>query len=121
MKGLIRGKYLVVCYDRDELPLFVASTAKEFAEFYNRYTGSSINVAMGLLTHLLNGTRKYRRVKLVEADTVTEDCFAAEDKDFIEFIEKTRYKSNKERAKELGISERALYRKREDVRKRGSV
>ncbi len=117
MKGLIRGKYLVVCYDRDELPLFVASTAKEFAEFFNRYTSSSTNVAYSLLTRLLNGTHTYSRLKLIEADTVTEDCFEEEDKEFIEFIEKNRKKTVAERAKEIGISEKEYYRRVQVFRK----
>lgn len=118
MKGLIRGKYLVVCYDRDELPLFVASTAKEFAEFFNRYTSSSTNVAYSLLTRLLNGTHTYRRLKLIEADTVTEDCFEEEDKDFIEFIEKNRKKTVAELAKEAGLSERQYLRRNQAIRKK---
>lgn len=111
---------MVVYYDRDELPLFVAVTTAEYTELFTKYTGSSKNVAYTLLTRLLNG-HEYRRLKLVEADTVAQDCFEEEDKEFIEFIEKTRKKTMKERIEESGLSERSYFRKMEAFRKRSKA
>ena len=54
----------------------------------------------------------WERIRLVEADTVTNDIFFEEDKSFLDFVEKTRKKTGKEMAKELGISERSYWRQK---------
>ena len=115
MEGLYRGKYLIGFYDKDDFPIFIASTRTEFIEWYCNYFGLDETAAISRLTNRrLNSKQNHHgKVILIPADEVNNDCFAEEDKDFINFINETRNKSMAEIAKEMGISERKLYRLRE--------
>ena len=64
------------------------------------------------MSKIFKGERKNNRIKLVEADTVTDDCFKEEDEDFIRFINENRKKTKKEKANELGISARTYFRRK---------
>lgn len=115
MEGLYRGKYLIGFYDKDDFPIFIASTRTEFIEWYCNYFGLDETAAISRLTNRrLNSKQNHHgKVILIPADEVNNDCFAEEDKEFINFINETRTKSMAEIAKEMGISERKLYRLRE--------
>lgn len=115
MEGLYRGKYLIGFYDKDDFPIFIASTRTEFIEWYCNYFGLDETAAISRLTNRrLNSKQNHHgKVVLIPADEVNNDCFAEEDKEFINFINETRTKSMAEIAKEMGISERKLYRLRE--------
>ena len=115
MEGLYRGKYLIGFYDKDDFPIFIASTRNEFIEWYCNYFGLDETAAISRLTNRrLNSKQNHHgKVVLIPADEVINDCFEEVDKDFINFINETRNKSMAEIAKEMGISERKLYRLRE--------
>ena len=122
MEGLYQGKYLIGFYDNDDFPIFIASTKKEFIEWYAKYFGvtkaspESV-VRRNRIKHEIGQPeyvhpRTSGHVVLIRADTVTKDCFEEEDKDFLEFIEQNRTKTIKEIANEMGIAVRTLYRLR---------
>lgn len=123
MEGLYQGKYLIGFYDNDDFPIFIASTKKEFIEWYAEYFGvtkaspESV-VRRNRVKHESSQPeyvhpRTSGHVVLIRADTVTKDCFEEEDKEFLEFIEQNRTKSMQEIADELGIALRTLYRRRD--------
>lgn len=112
MKGLYKGKYLIVLYGKDGLPSIVAASRVEFIDMYTKYTGAkSKHAAEAMLHRVLNGLYKKNKICLVEADTITHDCFEEEDKDFINFVENTREKTSAEIAKEMGITPRTYFRR----------
>lgn len=112
MYGLYKGKYLIVLYDKDEFPIIVASNRREFRKAYKRYTGKPINRSTldSVLYYAARESGRYSNIRLVEADTVTHDCFEDADKDFIDFVKSTYGKSVKELCEELGITERKYFR-----------
>lgn len=113
MRGLYKGKYLIVCYDEDELPIFVCDNSTDFAEKYSSYFGFEASSGRALLARILSGERPNTRthVRLVEADTVIKDCFEEADRDFIKFIEEEyRQETVAEKCQELGINPRTYYR-----------
>ena len=113
MKGLYKDKYLIVYYDKDELPLIVSDNATDFSEKYAKYREiKDGHNTFGNLSKIFKGERKSNRIKLVEADTVTDDCFKEEDEDFIRFINENRKKTKKEKANELGITARTYFRRK---------
>lgn len=123
MEGLYQGKYLIGWYDNDDFPIFIASTKKEFIEWYSKYFGvtkaspESI-VRRNRIKHESDEFEYVRpkakgHVVLIRADTVTKDCFEEEDKEFLEFVEQNRTKTMKEIADEMGIAVRTLYRRRD--------
>ena len=115
MEGLYIGKYLIGSYDKDDFPIFIASTRNEFIKWYCNYFGLDETAAISRHTNrrLNSKQNQYGKVVLIPADEVINDCFEEVDKDFINFINETRNKSMAEIAKEMGISERKLYRLRE--------
>ena len=114
MKGLYKGKYLIVYYDKNGLPLFVAASVDEFLELYKRFEeGTNVyNSAYKLIERHERKRNKSgdSRIALVRADTVTKDCFEDADIDFINFLNETREKTFLEKVKELGISDTTYYR-----------
>lgn len=122
MKGLYKGKYLIVYYDEDEIPIIVASSINEFTKKYVEYCNiCDPNTARCIVSRVINGKTLYikntPRVVLVEADTITDDCFKEADEDFVNFINQTRKKTQSELAKEAGVSVRTCQRRLNNIKK----
>ena len=120
MKGLYKGKYLIVYYDKDEFPIIVASSSVEFEELYRKFINPNIQKRsmVQILSRISMGVITRSNIKLVEADTVVDDCFKEADIDFINFVKQTRKKTNKEISTDLGISEGYLYHRKKESRQR---
>lgn len=88
MKGLYKGKYLIVYYDKDEFPIIVASSSVEFEELYRKFINPNIQKRsmVQILSRISMGVITRSNIKLVEADTVVDDCFKEADIDFINFV-----------------------------------
>ena len=118
MKGLYKGKYLIGYYDKDDFPIFIASTLSEFNDFYKKHKRSKggINTAAQAIIRRDSNHSDGEKIILIEADTITHDCFENEDKEFIKFIEETRKKTIHEMAKELDVSPITFYYKKRGIR-----
>ena len=116
MKGLYKGKYLIVYYDRDEFPIIIEGSAKKFAEAYCKMKGNKIRTdsIVSLITRIYKGIRTSPHIHLVEADTITDDCFKEADEDFVKFMNE-EMKTAARRCSELNISQRTFYRKKRAV------
>lgn len=117
MKGLYKGKYLIAAYDMDDLPVFVASTSREFLEFcLKRYKGISCSTSYKCLQRALeNGGSYYLqelKIYLIEADKTTHDCFEDADEDFKNFIKANETKKYYKIASEMDLSISYFYRLR---------
>lgn len=117
MEGLYKGKYLIGIYDEEDFPVFIASSIKEFFDVYIRlFKRINPSSTYKALKRLMPSKRECRlnntkcKLVLIEADTITHDCFEDADKDFIEFISETHYKTIHEICEEMGISDRTYYR-----------
>lgn len=121
MNGLYKGKYLIVYYDENDYPLVIASSCKEFIDAYCKINKNiDRKNVYSIISRVANGLRPNSRIKLIEAGTITDDCFKEADEDFIKFSKETSspYRTDKERADKLGISERSLYRRLSCLRRR---
>ena len=110
MRGLYKGKYLIAVCDRKGNVLDVGLSIAELArgeyrpELYAALSKSRI------------GKYKYKYV-LIDCLEKHDDIFAEEDQIFLDFVESITPKSPEERAKELGMSVRNMYRKQEELKK----
>ena len=106
MKGLYKGKYLIAVYDKSGYLLDVACSPSELTCF------KSQRIAIEYINQIANGHRVSDRIFLIDVTEKQHDVFAAEDQLFLEHIEITRKRTNKEIIKELGINERTYYRRK---------
>lgn len=84
MKGLYRGKYLIVYYDKDGYPSIIEDSAQGFYEACRKISKKITRASVdSLLSRIATGKRNLKRIKLIEADTVINDCFKEADEDFI--------------------------------------
>ena len=104
MKGLYKGKYLIAVYDKEGYLVDVACKPSEI-----RYIKGNLK---SFLSRLASGKITSKRFVLIDVTEKHDDVFAEEDKLFLDFIKETRKKTNAEKAKELGMSERVYYRKK---------
>lgn len=105
MRGLYKGKYLIAVCDRKGNVLDVGLSPKEIfrraesrQRLYETFSKSRINVKS-----------KYKYV-LIDCLEQHNDVFTEEDQLFLDFVESITPKSPEERAKELGMSVRNMYR-----------
>lgn len=102
--NLYKGRYLIAVYDKDDYLIDVACSVKELKNISKKrsvYSSISRNI------HHKSPVHKYHLIDCLEKHN---DIFAEEDEIFLksDFLE---HKTIQQIAKELGISERTLYRK----------
>lgn len=105
MKGLYRGRYLIVTLDKN-------GNVKEAYCQPSEYEGN-VDSFKSIVSRAFNGLDERKDILFIDVFEKHDDIFAEEDDIFIKFVKENIAKSVKERSKELGISERDYYRKAE--------
>lgn len=103
MKGLYRGRYLIVTLDKN------GDVKKSYCQ-PSEYEGN-VESFKSIVSRAFNGLDKRKDILFIDVFEKHDDIFAEEDEAFIEFIKENIAKGAQERSKELGISERDYYRK----------
>lgn len=105
MKGLYRGRYLIVVLDKN-------GDVKNVYCQPTEYNGN-VESFKSMVAKAFNGKTGRKDILFVDVLERHDDIFAEEDQAFIDFIKDTTKKSGKECSEELGISERSYFRKKE--------
>lgn len=105
IEDLYKGKYLIACYDKDGFLIDVANKPSQITV----YKKEQIEC---ICSRILQG-KEHKFVKLIDCLEIHNDLFEEEDRIFIEFMKSLPHKkTNAILAKELGISVRTLYRRK---------
>lgn len=102
---LYKGRYLIAVYDKDDYLIDVACSVKELKCPTKK---SSVYSSISRNVHHKSPTHKYYLIDCLEKHN---DIFAEEDRIFLESLPPKK-QTLKEIAKEMGVSERTLYRKK---------
>ncbi len=105
---LYKNKYLIAYYKEEEL-LFIVDNSAQFQKAAKKILGKEYLDVNSTLSHAFSDGSE--NIVFIDAYEIIEDVFTYEDKTFIEFAVDNRYKTNKEKAKENGVSERTFYRR----------
>lgn len=99
MKKLYKGRYMIAVYDEEDYLIDVGFNIKELLTCKKSSTFRSN----------LIGKRKKQKIYLIDLLENHNDCFCLEDKVFLKEFEED-FKTDNQRAKELGVSLRTYYR-----------
>lgn len=103
MKGLYRGRYLIVVLDENGNVEKVCDQPCDNCENKNSFKST--------VSRAFNGKENRKDILFIDVFEKHDDIFSEEDEAFIEYIKKDIKKSAKDKAEELGMSERDYYRK----------
>lgn len=101
---LYRKRFLIAYYDKNDQLLCVAENVSEFYGFYKQVSTSSKRSLEEYLSKIFLNKAKSNFIKLIDVFEKHDDIFSFEDEVFIQ--ELPEQKTIKEKAKEIGISER---------------
>ena len=100
MKGLYKGKYIIAIYDENDDLIEVACKPEELKFFKNkRYLLPSLNRYLRT-----NTSPKHTKLYFIDCTEKHDDIFAEEDEIFLDFVKSELFKTQRELAKELGVS-----------------
>lgn len=111
MKNLYKGRYMIAVYDEEDCLIDVGFNIKELL------TCKKPSIFRSNLSRHLNGKRKNRKIYLIDLLENHNDCFCLEDKVFLKEFEED-FKTDNQRAEELGVSLRTYYRYKAKERKK---
>lgn len=106
---LYQKRFLIAYYNKNDELLCVAENVNEFYEFYKQVSKTSKRFLEQFLSKIYHKKIKSKHIRFIDVFEKHNDVFSYEDEIFIQ--ELSGQKTIKQKAQEIGLSEREYARK----------
>lgn len=98
---LYKNRYLIAIYDKNDNLIDVACNPAELNGYKH---------PQSMISRIYHGKANTNKIYLIDCLEEHNDCFAEEDKLFLEFLTSKKHQTNQEVAKELGIYHKKTFK-----------